>query len=211
MLHTERIEAEVSPPLGCIVALHGRGTQATDLMPLAEALRLPKILFVFPEAPYVVPEFAPGKAWYRWPSDEHEGLLESRAQLYELLERIQKEGVPSHRIAFLGFSQGAVMSLDVGARYPKKLAGIVGLSGYLYNPPALAKEKFSGALNAPILLAHGTYDSIVPVEHGRATYQALVKEGFSVKFLEYAMDHQIVAEEMAEIRKFLLDIFPGAE
>lgn len=114
-----------------MITLHGRGTTGEDLMPLADEIALPGIHWIFPDAPSLFRRLR-GRMWYSSPPQGQSGILESRRLLFDLLDQlITREGIPSDRIALTGFSQGAVMSLDVGLRYPQPLAAIIALSGYL--------------------------------------------------------------------------------
>ena len=60
--------------------------------------------------------------------------------LLELLDALKAKGFPPEQITLGGFSQGCLMSLEVGLRYPHKLAGIVGISGYLCDPDKVLQE-----------------------------------------------------------------------
>ncbi|MDC4225734.1 MAG: dienelactone hydrolase family protein [Candidatus Manganitrophus sp.] len=165
---------------GCVITLHGRGTTGEDLMPLADEIALPGMHWIFPDAPFPFPDDFGGRMWYSSPPQGQSGILESRRLLFDLLDRlITREGIPSDRIALTGFSQGAVMSLDVGLRYPQPLAAIIALSGYLASPETLAAEKSPASIKTPILLVHGTMDEVVPVDGSRKAHAVLVREGIS--------------------------------
>ncbi|TAK08743.1 MAG: alpha/beta hydrolase, partial [Candidatus Manganitrophaceae bacterium] len=163
-LHVQERPA-AGPLQGCVVTLHGRGTTGADLMPLADEIGIPGLQWIFPDAPFPFPDDFGGRMWYASPPQPQSGILESRRLLFNLLDHLTtQEGISSNRIALLGFSQGAVMSLDVGLRYPQKLAAIIALSGYLSAPERLAAEKSPASKEVPILLVHGTMDEVVPVE-----------------------------------------------
>jgi len=192
-------------PAGCVVTLHGRGVDGEDLIPLAAMLNLPSIRFIFPHAPFLT-DFG-GRAWYPPPPKEDEGILTSRKLLVELILKIETEEIPAERIALMGFSQGAVMSLDVGLRYPRRLAAIAALSGYLHDPQRIAQEK--GAISQlPIFLAHGSADAVLPVSGSRRALEILEPLGPSVTYREYPIGHQIDPEEIDDIRAFLERCFP---
>lgn len=201
---------EIKPdgdPLGCTVVLHGRGVTGRDLVPLAKAINLDRTWWVFPDGPLDFPGIPGGRAWYDMPPNNHKGVLESRKLLFELVERIEKQGIPSARIVLMGFSQGAVMSLDVGLRYPRRIAGVIGMSGYLAFPERLRDEKSPAAAGLPILLTHGKQDDILPVDGAREAQAALRTEGFSVRLHEYLMGHEVIPEALSEVEKFLKPIF----
>ncbi|HUK55730.1 MAG TPA: dienelactone hydrolase family protein [Nitrospiria bacterium] len=197
----------VGMPIGCIVALHGRGVRGEDLAPLADAIALDGMRWIFPDGPMELPVIWGGRAWYEIPPHHPRGLLESRTLLFELIEWLERQKIPSRRIALAGFSQGAVMSLDVGVRYPRRIAGIVAMSGYLARPETLTAEKSPAASGLPILLTHGKNDEVLPVEGAREAEAALRAEGFSVRLREYLMGHEVIPEALSEIRKFINLIF----
>lgn len=198
---------EKAPPgrlEGCVITLHGRGTTGEDLMPLADEIALPGIRWIFPDAPFPFSDDFGGRMWYSSPPQGQSGILESRRLLFDLLDQlITREGIPSDQIALMGFSQGAVMSLDVGLRFPQPLAAIIALSGYLASPEKLAAEKSSASMKTPILLVHGIMDEVVPVDGSRKASAVLTGEGYQPRLEEYPMGHQVIPEEIALIRDFL--------
>lgn len=206
-------EVKASGPLqGCVVTLHGRGTTGSDLMPLADEIALPGLRWIFPDAPFPFPGDFGGQMWYASPPMTGGGILESRRLLFELLDDLTlKEKIPSERTVLMGFSQGAVMSLDVGLRYANRLAAIIALSGYLASPERLAAEKSPASQETPILIIHGTMDEVLPVEGSRRAHAALSQEGFRSSFKEYPMGHQVIPEEMGFIRDYLLKTLHPAQ
>lgn len=201
----ERHEKAPSERLeGCVITLHGRGATGEDLMPLADEITLPGMRWIFPDAPFPFPDDFGGRMWYSSLPQGRSGILESRRLLFDLLdELITRDRIPSERIALIGFSQGAVMSLDVGLRFPQQLAAIIALSGYLAFPETLTAEKSPASIKTPILLAHGTMDDIVPVEGSRKASDVLVREGYQPRLEEYPMGHQVISEEIKLIGNFL--------
>jgi len=185
---------------GCVVTLHGRGVDGGDLIPMAAMLDLPALRFIFPHGPF--PTQFGGRAWFLPPPMEQEGILSSRHLLLELIQKIEAEGTPAGRIALMGFSQGAVMSLDVGLRYPRRLAAIVALSGYLSDPDHLVQEAGPIA-QLPVLIAHGTEDEVLPVSGSRAAAKTIESLGTEVSLREYPVGHQINPEEIGDIQAFL--------
>ncbi|MFQ5780126.1 MAG: alpha/beta hydrolase [Nitrospiria bacterium] len=203
-LHWNEIQSS-RPIQGCVVFLHGRGTTGKDLMPLAEEITIPSLRWVFPDAPFPFPEDFGGRMWFAPPSDREEGLGESRLLLFDLLDHlIERDHVPAEQIVLMGFSQGAVMCLDVGLRFPKRLAALMALSGFLPSPEILPAEKSPASTGMPILLVHGTMDEVVRVDGSRQAYATLLKEGYAVRLQEYPMGHQVIPEEIAFIRHHLV-------
>lgn len=197
--------------VGCLITLHGRGVTGEDLVPIARELDLPRLRYIFPHAPLPFPSTWGGRAWYELPPDDAEGIHQSCRLLTALIEELVADGWAPERIALAGFSQGAVMSLDVGLRYPKRMAGVLALSGYLHAPERLRAERSPEAIGTPILLCHGTEDPLLPIDGSRQAARLLTAEGFSVTLKEYPMGHEVIPEEIAEVKRFLVRIFPEAE
>ncbi|MBQ1766854.1 MAG: dienelactone hydrolase family protein [Aquincola sp.] len=120
--------------------------------------------------------------------------------------RERERGVPAHRIVLAGFSQGCAMSLMTGLRYPERLAGIAGLSGYLPLADKLAAEAHDANRLVPIFLAHGTHDGVVPLARATGTRQALQAAGYDVAWHEYPMQHSVCAQEVRDLNDWLLKV-----
>jgi phospholipase/carboxylesterase len=214
----ESIEHETgSDPRASIIILHGLGADGSDFVPVAHELDLAAIgpvRFVFPHAPsrpvtinggHVMP------AWYDilsmgpQPSREDEaGLRESQALVEALIAREKSRGVVAGRIVLAGFSQGCAMTLMTGLRHDERLAGLVGLSGYL--PLAVKAEAERHAANraTPIFLAHGSQDPVIPIVRARQSRDVLVAMGHAVDWHEYPMPHSVCAAEIVDLNRWLL-------
>lgn len=198
------VRSSSSQPKGCVISLHGRGTSGEDLMPIADEMDLSKVRWIFPDAPFPCPGIPGGKMWFGTIGEGATGIETSRHLLVDLLDQvIQRNQIPAEKIALVGFSQGAVMGLDVGLRFQKKLGAIAALSGFLAFPEKLNSEKSSASEKVPILLVHGTQDEIVTVDGSRKARTTLSNEGYTVKHQEYEMGHQIIQEEIVLIRNYL--------
>ncbi|MFQ5596414.1 MAG: alpha/beta hydrolase [Nitrospiria bacterium] len=204
---------EIAPPdrpEGCIICLHGRGTNGEDLMPLAEAFKLPRIRWILPDAPFPFPGLPGGRMWFGDVAGGASGIETSRRLVTGLLDAlIRKDRLAPEKIVLLGFSQGAVMSLDTGLRYRQPLGAIAALSGFLAFPEKLGTEKSPKSIKTPILLVHGTDDEVVAVNGSRKARTALQKEGYTVKLQEYRMGHQITIEEIQFVRNRLIGYMGG--
>jgi phospholipase/carboxylesterase len=191
--------------LPLVLMLHGRGADMHDLADLAELLDPPGgCRFVFPNAPKPFepyPGTSFGWTWFEgWPP-VHESLLESRATLLAFIdEMLARYPTPEGKLVVSGFSQGALMALDAGLRTQKSVAGIVAMSGGLYEADLPHLEHHKGL---PVLIAHGTADDVVPVLYARRARRVLEDAGLDVEFHEYPMAHQVAQEEVARVRAFL--------
>lgn len=213
------IEAESGDnPTATILILHGLGADGNDFVPIAQELDLDSIgpvRFVFPHAPVQPVTINNGyrmRAWYDIlsfepdaPQDE-EGLRRSQALVEALLAREKERGVPAGRIVVAGFSQGCAMALLTGLRHPERLAGIVGLSGYLPLADRTAAERHAANQDTPIFLAHGSHDEVVGLHRAEASREALAGMGYDVEWHEYLMGHSVHPLEIEELNAFLVKV-----
>ncbi len=220
MAALETLEAESGPnPTATLIILHGLGADGNDFVPIAQELDLDAVgpvRFVFPHAPIQPVTINGGyrmRAWYDILGGEasggrqdEAGLRRSQQLVEALLEREQQRGVPSERIVLAGFSQGCAMSLLTGLRYPERLGGIVGLSGYLPLAELTAAERSAANRDVPIFLAHGWQDEVIAFDRAQATAQALREMGYPVEWHEYPVGHSVCMEEVAELNAWLLRV-----
>jgi phospholipase/carboxylesterase len=119
-------------------------------------------------------------------------------------EELQKRGLTEADTALVGFSQGTMMSLYVGLRRAKPLAGILGYSGRLIAPELLASELRS---RPPVLLVHGTHDPLVPFESLADAEAALKAAGVPVETLACpGIEHAIDPEGLQRGGAFLKQV-----
>ena len=217
----ETVEVEPRRAAGAsVVLLHGLGADGHDFESLVPELRLPAstaVRWVFPHAP-VRPVTINGgarmRAWYditgfdRRALQDEAGIRESAETVRTLVEREHERGIASDRIVLAGFSQGGAIALFAGLRQPARLAGILALSTYLPLADRLAAEAHPANAAVPILMAHGTQDPIVPLALAEGSRALLRERGYDVDFRTYPMPHSLCAEEVTDIREWLLRVLP---
>ncbi|MDM0011855.1 alpha/beta hydrolase [Variovorax sp. J22P168] len=211
------IEIETAPnPTATVLVMHGLGADGNDFVPIAKELRLAEVgpvRFVFPNAPLLPVTINGGyrmPAWYDIlgpgaPEDEA-GLRASQAAIEALIAAEKARGIPASRIVVAGFSQGCAMSFMTGLRHPEKLAGIVGLSGYLPLADKIAAERSPANQKTPIFQAHGQRDGVVPLARAAYGRDALLALGYDIEWHEYPMEHSVCMEEIADLNGFLLRV-----
>jgi len=124
--------------------------------------------------------------------------------LFEVLEAQGQNGFAAAEIMLGGFSQGCLMALDVGLRYPQRLAGILGISGYVSEPETLLQELSPSALQEPVLMTHGTLDPLIPIAKVRQQVNQLKGTGLCIEWHEFVKEHTIAGEaELKVIRDFI--------
>src|SRR5438552_6741618 len=155
-----RPPASGGKPRRLVILLHGLGADGNDLIGLAPywATLLPTAEFLAPNAPFPCDMAPPGYQWYSWQQREPAAALAGVRAAAPILdafidEALAQRGLDESDLALVGFSQGTVMSLYVGFRRAKPIAGIVGFSGRLLAPELLESELRS---RPPTLLVHGT-------------------------------------------------------
>lgn len=178
----EHRPASGAKPKQMVMLLHGLGADGRDLLSLAPewATDIPDAIFISPDAPFPC-DMAPfGHQWFSLREWTPEGILRGvesgspNLQLF-ITEQLEKHQISPAQLALVGFSQGTMMSLFTGPRYPQKIAGVLGYSGALVGEQGLAR-----AHKIPTHLVHGDFDNVVPVMAYYHAKQALEAAGFAV-------------------------------
>lgn len=195
--------SQPEPPL--VIGLHGRGASAEDAVAVAARVGAGRYRFILPNGP-LPSQRAPwgtGYAWYELGRQQAATIARSRALVLDLITEIEgRYRVPRERIALLGFSQGAVLALDVALRSERPLAGVAALSGYLYAPETLALA-LRGAQQRRVLIVHGTYDDVISIDGARLARDVLEAAGLQPEYHELPVGHQISDEALTLVRAFL--------
>jgi phospholipase/carboxylesterase len=219
----DAIELETAPNPDCaVIWLHGLGADGNDFVPIVPELGMkhePAIRFVFPNAP-VQPVTINGgasmRAWYDIRNadlgrrEDEQGIRDSERLIQALIARENERGVPTEKIVLAGFSQGCAMTLHTGPRLTQKLAGMIGLSGYLPLPDLLQAEQQNANRDTPIFMAHGTQDPVVTIDRAQASCQRLREQGYEVTFKTYNMPHSVCLPEIGDIADFLRKVLKTA-
>jgi phospholipase/carboxylesterase len=200
--------ASGAAPRSLVILLHGYGSNGDDLIGLVPYWRaaLPDTLFLAPDAPQPCPGTATGRQWWALTSLSPEaraaGVRVSAATLNAYIDQqLAKYGLTEDRLALVGFSQGTMMALHVGPRREHALAGIVGYSGMLADPLALATEVRT---KPPILLVHGDADTVLPVASIHQAQAALEPLGFEVAtHISRGLGHSVDEAGLTLGREFL--------
>ena len=122
-----------------------------------------------------------------------------------MIAREVERGIPESRILLIGFSQGAAMVLSGGLRHARRLAGIAALSGYLPLDQKLITERSPANADVPIFIGHGSVDPVVPQMLGMLARDFLRGLGYTIDWHGYPMAHQVCAEEIADLRRWIGD------
>ncbi len=201
MLRTKFIPASAPACRRLMVVLHGLGDSLEGWLWLPGALQLPWLNFLLVNAPE---PYYGGWSWYDL--DSGAGLAASRQMLFQLLDGLKE--YPAGQIVLCGFSQGCLMAIEAGVRYPRRLGGIVGISGYVHEPEQLIREMSPVARQQRFLLTHGTHDPLIAIERARPQVALLKTAGLKIDWREFVKGHTVAGEEeVAVIRQFVRDCY----
>lgn len=184
-----------------VILVHGRGASAEDILSLADELDQPELAYLAPQAA--------GHTWYPYsflaPIAQNQPWLNSALGLLgRVVERAVEAGIPRHRVALLGFSQGACLAAEFVARNAIKYGALVAFTGGLIGPPGTTFD-YSGELSGtPCFLGAGDPDPHVPWERVKQSASVLSGLGGAVTLRRYpGLPHTINQDEMEQAQQLL--------
>ncbi|UJR79016.1 alpha/beta hydrolase [Sandaracinus amylolyticus] len=199
-------ESEGEGPV--VVLLHGFGAPGEDLVGLAPYLQVPRgTRFVFPEAPLDLSRvYGMGRAWWMidmvaldrmmregrardLANEVPEGIDEARTKVVSMLDAIEQRLRPSSLILG-GFSQGAMLSVDVALHDARPLAGLALFSGTLLSQ-SIWTPKMASRTGLPVMQSHGAFDPILPFPNAELLRDRMKEAGVDVDFVPFRGGHEI--------------------
>jgi predicted esterase len=184
-----------------VIAVHGRAATAEDILSVAQELHLDDVLYLAPQAA--------GNSWYPYsflsPIEQNEPALTSAlARIASLIDTLGHDGLPATRVALLGFSQGACLSLEYAARHAQRYAAVVGLSGGLIGPIGHPRD-YAGSLDGtPVFLGCSDIDPHIPVARVHESAQVFARLHARVDERVYpGMGHSVNLDELETVRQLL--------
>ncbi len=205
MLHNELIPAADKNSRQLMVMLHGLGDSIEGYRWFPQAMNLPWMNYLLVNAP---DEYFGGYSWFDL-QDIVPGVQRSRKRLFDLLDDLRAKGFPTGQTTLGGFSQGCVMSVEAFLHYPHRLAGVVGISGWVCETDQTLKELSPVAKQQRLLMTHGVSDPVVPIERVRPQIPRLKAAGLNVEWREFPKAHTIHGElELTVIREFVRAGYP---
>ncbi|MGH7941726.1 MAG: alpha/beta hydrolase [Limisphaerales bacterium] len=201
MLKSEFIPAAENTSKRLMVMLHGLGDSVEGYRWLPAAMDLPWLNYLLVNAPDA---YFGGFSWFDYPNNMPPGILRSRKLLFDLLDGLQIKGFAPREVTLAGFSQGGLMTMDVGLRYPLRLAGLVDVSGWIFEIEKLLKELSSIAREQRLFISHGPFDPLIPFEPVKEQARRLKDAGLNVAWHEFPKGHTFYGEEeLARLREFV--------
>jgi phospholipase/carboxylesterase len=222
---------EVAPEEGgrqlpMVVCLHGLGDAGDSYVDIPPMINATDYRYIFPTAP--ISYAGIGWTWFSFEANYlAPGAARAAIQVTGMLDELcRKFNTPAERVALGGFSQGGMMTFEVGFRYPERLAGLFGLSTMLiaeaefniFSPPSPAAYYSNDpnlpntlaqavAQNVPIFMSHGLYDPVLSYDMGRTSYELMKRAGLNIEFYEFYGQHEITYEVLERLKAFLARCF----
>ncbi len=207
LFYTEELLGNAQNANRLLIMMHGYGSHENDLIGLAPLLPQ-QFKVISLRAPHRLPWG--GFAWYSLDFTDN-GIRTNVAQALETLDSLE-ESLPKwaeekdcnpNEIWLMGFSQGSILSLALALRCPKRLQGVIALSGYL-NKDLLPQQMPQNALaNTHLFLAHGTQDDVIPIQWARESSKALEQMKIAHHYREYPLGHGINAQVMTDLSEWM--------
>ena len=185
------------PSKKLMIILHGRGDSSQGFTWLPPYFNLDEMNYLLLDAPY---DYFGGRSWYDLPPHQLEGIQHSSNILTQILDSLFEERFDASQSFLFGFSQGSLLTFEFGARYNKKLAGYIAVSGYIYDPELLLKEMNPALKDANWLCTHGTQDDVLPFHTSKTQVEVLQNGGVNITFKSYPKVHTIAEDELEMIK-----------
>jgi phospholipase/carboxylesterase len=197
--------ANLSDAKAAVIMVHGRGASARDILQLVPDLNVPDVAFLAPQAA--------GNTWYPYrfiePVEKNEPYLSSALEkVGSLVAQVNAAGIPTKKIILLGFSQGACLAVEYGARNPQRYGGLVGLSGGLIGElgKPLVYGENANLEGTPVFLGCSDVDFHIPKERVEESAEVFRKMNGEVTMRLYpGMGHTINDNEI----KFVSEMLTG--
>ena len=186
-----------------IILLHGYGSNMADLAGLTPAISRTEYLFVCPNAPMPldIGRGQTGFAWANFYGDSYtREALASEDKLMDYLEEVEaRYRVRKNQLILGGFSQGGMMTYQIGLPRPQKFAGLFALSA-MVKEPDIIRPRLPEWRDHAVFVAHGTHDTIATLEAGRGSRDLLREWGYAPEYHEYdGMAHEIRQEVIDDL------------
>jgi len=179
---------------GALVMLHGRGGTASNILSLARELNVADFALYAPQAT--------NNSWYPYsfmaPDEQNQPALNSALQVIgDLVKQIEQDGIPAEKIYFMGFSQGACLTLEYITRNAQRFGGAIVFTGGLVGEQ-LNLANYTGDFNdTPILITTGNPDPHVPLSRVEESVKILEQHYAKVTLKVYpGRPHTITQEEI---------------
>ena len=207
-LHFKKLNSNSTQAKKMVILSHGYGADCNDLLSIGEYWQksLPDFCFIAPNAPTPCQINPSGFEWFDLMQTSQEKIIEEFQSSLKLLDQfintqLKEQGLEKKDLYLMGFSQGTMMSLQLALSYKNPIAGVLGYSGKVYDFNFLEKNILS---QCPILLLHGTTDTVIPLEEMYASYELLKKKSIDIQYKVFEnCGHSITPEGLSAGLNFL--------
>lgn len=182
-----------------LIMVHGRGADAHDILSVADYLQVKDYALLAPDAT--------NHTWYPYsflaPREDNEPWLSSALHILEsILEDVNKAGIPPERTYFLGFSQGACLTLEFTAQQAQRFGGVVAFSGGLIGQILNLDNYKNDFAQTPIFIGCSDIDPHIPLARVQESAQILNTQHAIVTEKIYpGMGHTINEDEISWVNK----------
>ncbi len=197
-LKNKIIPAEI-PSNKLMIVMHGRGGKAEDFTWIANRFDFEDMHYLFLDAPNV---YNDGYSWYG-DAPHLKGIRKSSNLLKQTFDILFKKDFDVRQSFLFGFSQGSLLTFEVGARYKERLAGYISISGHINNPALLLQEMNPKLKSANWLCTHGIEDEALDFRTAKFQVSYLQKYGFDITFKSIKKAHIIDEKEIEMIRAWI--------
>lgn len=196
-------------PHPTILALHGWGANAMDLLGIAPHLCGSRFLVICPQGQIEVP-LGPGTVGYGWfplrlgePTDIP-AILSAGERLRSFLDGcMSRYPIDRNKLAVLGFSQGGVMAYGLALGEPDRFSAATILSSWLPQELANAFTHITDSRYPPALIQHGSHDELIEIDRARESVETARNLRIPVTYREYNMGHEISQKSLADLSAWL--------
>jgi predicted esterase len=183
---------------GVVLLVHGRGASAESMLPLADAVAMPDLCYLAPQAE--------GHTWYPQsfmaPTAANEPYL-SRAleRIAGIIADILGTGIDAAKLAVIGFSQGACLASETVLRNPRSYGFVGILSGGVIGPPGTERDYQGSLAGARVFLGCSDHDPHIPLARVKETTAVFTRMGAAVTERIYpGSAHGINEDEITYLR-----------
>jgi len=195
-----------------VILLHGYGGEGKDISMLTLNWKrfLPNTIFLCPNGHESCPINPSGYQWFDLTQDDDQYILEqskkAEQKLQEFIEEVKvKYNLKNSQICLSGFSQGCMMSINLGLTADINYNCIVGFSGKIINQKDIIKRKSS---STKMLLLHGDLDSVVSPTYLLEAKDFLIRSNIEVetKIIKNC-EHNIPVEASSIALNYIINNF----
>jgi phospholipase/carboxylesterase len=194
-----------------IVAIHGYGDRMSAYVGTASRLYPEGAIGLYPESPFPFEnEGSVGWTWWLWADDSASGLSHQSTKeqsinwILSCIDKVKAEYPVNTQAVFLyGFSQGGMLTYEIGIRYPGRFRGLIPAGGFLDFSFDSVHQFDSACRHLPLRALHGAYDSLVLFSADQASIDTLRNRGMPVELLRYPAKHEITLEMIEDARDFV--------